>query len=67
MVMKFSNQANSYFLDSIRLQPGTPKSSEVAQVRRLLLRIAPQAFAPSCFHSASSGSENAKAAPEGGI
>lgn len=29
-------------------------------------RIATKDFAPSCFHSASTGGGNAKAAPEGG-
>ena len=37
------------------------------RMRRLRLRIGPHDFAPSCFHSASTGGANANAAPEGGV
>jgi hypothetical protein len=36
------------------------------RMRLLQLRMGLQEFVPSCFHSASTGSGNANAAPEGG-
>jgi transposase len=37
------------------------------QIVHLTVRINPQNFAPSCFHSASTGGKNANAAPKSGV